>query len=99
MSTTPNLDITEMEQSQSSKEVTYNTAIGVLDTFAGPSSQAIVNGTNTLTEAQAQAALLVLTGALTATATVVIPATLGKLTLVTNQTTGGQTVNVKIGTG
>lgn len=88
MSNTPNLDISYLQVAQAQKEVTTNTAIQILDTYAGIGSLTVVNGSNTPSEAQCQAGLLVLSGALTASATVVIPATLGKRTQILNMCTG-----------
>ena len=88
MSNIPNLDISYLQSAQAQKEVTTNTALQVLDAFAGVSSITVVNGTNSPTEAVCQAGLLILTGALTAAANVVIPNTLGKRTRVLNLCTG-----------
>ncbi len=88
MANSPNLDISYLQAAQAQKEVTTNTALQILDTFAGISSITVVNGTNSLTEEVCQAGLLVLTGALTASATVVVPVTLGKRTQVLNLCTG-----------
>ncbi len=89
---TPNLDLTLIQQSQANKEITANTALTVLDTFAGISTVAIAAGANNLTEAQCQAGLLVLTGTLTGNASVVLPSTLAKRTDVLNLCTGGYVV-------
>lgn len=95
MANTPNLDIVPLVSAQAQKEVSVNSALSILDTFAGVLSIAIANGANTLTEAQCQNGVIVLTGALTAVATVVIPAPLTKVTWVINLTTGGFVVTVQ----
>lgn len=94
MANTPNLDMQMIAAAQAQKEVTSNAAMMIVDTFAGISTVTIANGANALTEAQCQAQTLILTGALTAPATVTIPSMLAKLTDVINLTTGAQSVTV-----
>ncbi len=95
MPNTPNLDLTPLQAAQSSKEITVNQALTDIDNFSGFISIGIVNGSQTLTESQCKAGLIVLTGALTTAATVIIPTPLLKITWVINMSTGGQAVTVQ----
>ena len=92
MSNSPNLDIAYIQAAQAQKEVTANAAFTILDAYAGVTSVAIANGSNLLTETECDAGILILTGALTAAASVTIPSTLLKRTWVINLTTGGYAV-------
>lgn len=91
---TANLDITYIGQGQNGSEAVANTAFDVLDNYSGVKIKTIVNGTNTLTEDESRAGLLVLAGALTAAATVQIHANIKKATQCINLTTGAQSVTV-----
>lgn len=95
----PNINVTQAAAGSSQKETLINEAITALDLYEGVTAVAIVAGANTLTEPQARAGLVNLTGALASAATVTIPSTLTKLLMVTNSTTGGQTVQVRYGSG
>lgn len=92
---TTNANMTLLTSAQAQKEVTANDALTVLDAELGANSVSLSNGTNNLTEAQARCRLLILTGALTAPATVVIPATILQVVRVINLTTGNKTVTVQ----
>lgn len=89
------LNMTLLTAAQSQKEVTANAALQVLDGGAGYVTKTITNGTNNLTETEARSLLLVLSGALTANADVVIPATIQRALFVVNLCTGGTQVTVK----
>lgn len=92
---TVNLALTTIQAAQAQKEVTANGNFDIIDKSQAQTSQALVNGTNNLTEAVCQYDTVVLTGALTLAATVVVPATLLKQVRFINKTTGHQTVTVK----
>ena len=93
---TPNLGLAHIAASQNQKEVTANAAFDGLDeALCGNEQIAMSDADLTLTPAQALAALVfVLTGALTAARNLILPAS-AKPYVVSNQTTGGQTVTVK----
>jgi hypothetical protein len=101
MSTTANLVLTLIEQSQSQKEVTANAAITALDAaLAGALSVAVTTADVTLTTTQAQNAIYQVTGTLTGNRSLIIPAAAGsKLLLVYNNTAGAFSLTVKKATG
>jgi hypothetical protein len=97
---TPNLGISHIAASQNQKEVTANSAFDGLDNaLCAGTSLAITNAGLTLTSAQAMGNFaIVLTGALTAAANLIVPAS-RKPYLISNQTTGGYNVTVKTPSG
>jgi hypothetical protein len=99
MALTPNAQITELDQAQSQKEISINAALLLLDANTGELDVTLVNGTNNLTSTQVSFGIIDLKGALTGTATAVVPAAFGKAILFRNDTTGGFTVNVQYGAG
>ncbi len=99
MANTPNLDLVNLQTAQAQKEVTTNGNMAIIDSFAGVTAVAIVNGANTLTEAQSDAGIIVLTGALSTSATVAVNANVAKWTFFINATTGGQQVTITSGSG
>ena len=84
---------------------TTNTNLGTLldEAVAGVSTVGVVNGTNTLTSTdgssdQARRAVIVLTGSLSTTTTIVCPSK-QKVYVIKNSTTGGQAVTIKTSAG
>ena len=90
-----NLALTDIQAAQAQKEVTANANFAIIDKSTAQTSQAVSNGTNNLTEAVCQYDTIILTGALTGVATIVIPATLLKQVRFINKTTGAYTVTIK----
>jgi hypothetical protein len=97
MANTPNLDLVVMQAAQAQKEVTFNGNMAIVDAFAGATSVGLSNGANALTEAQSDAGVVLLTGALTAPATATVSSNVSKWTMFVNLTTGGQVVTVVSG--
>lgn len=99
--TTANLLIAYIQQSQASKEVTANAAFDVLDAcIGGLLSQAITAADVTLTATQGQNAIYKTTGVLTGNRNLIIPSAVGsKLLVVHNTCTGAFTMTVKGATG
>src|SRR5437660_1125452 len=98
MASTANTDVRLLEVSPP-QEALINDAITALDQGQGVLELPIANGTNALTEAQARSGFLILQGALTAPASVVVPSGLQKRTWFRNDTTGGQVVQIQVGSG
>jgi hypothetical protein len=99
MAVFPELGITALETAQAGKEVTINEGLEAASQGAAGLEIAIADGDNALTLEESRASLLILTGALTAAAMVIIDDATAKRTTVYNRTTGGETVEVKIGSG
>lgn len=96
MAVTSNVGITLIEQGASQKEVTANAGLTDLDQFTGLLSKSVAaGGTINLTTDEAQNGVILLTGAPGSTVTVVEPTGINKRTYYRNDTTGGQTINVK----
>ena len=101
----PNLIIPDIVQSQAGKEVTHNEAVAILDrAIAEHLAVSVAGGTDvTLTAtgtitAQANAAVLELTGLLTANINVIVP-NRDKIYTIHNNTTGAFTLTVKTAAG
>jgi hypothetical protein len=100
MSTTPNLLIPLISQSQNNKEITFNTAIDILDeSLCGNKSEALPGTTFTMpTNDFQQNWLLTFTGALSGDCTITLPAGYAKQFAVINKTTGGHNLIFQVGT-
>lgn len=96
MSTSPNLGIALLQQSQASKYVTVNNAIDALDgAITDVFTQAMADADQTPSTANALAhAVIQCTGALTADRHLILP-NVKKIYAVNNQTTGSHNVIVK----
>jgi hypothetical protein len=98
MTTTTNLGMTEVEQSQAQKEVTVNAALETVDkAIAGYEAISVAGSVNvTLTAAQAKNALIKFTGALTGNISVIFPtSSCNKKFVLWNATTGIFSLTVK----
>ncbi len=100
MSTTPNLLISHIAASQNQKEVTANTAFDDLDlALCGLKSIALSDADYNVVQADFLTNMvLIFTGALTATRNIILTAN-KKPIIISNQTTGGKNLIVKVGTG
>lgn len=99
MATTDTLAITYMELGQAQKEATANAAFNALaDAIGGREIISTTGGNTTLTDAQARAAVMEITGTLTSNATIIVPSWT-KLTVVYNNTSGAFTATVKTASG
>lgn len=100
MSSSPNLGITLLSSSQSSKYVTVNDAIDLLDeALCGRLAIAMTDADYTFASSDALGNMVfVFTGTLTAGRNVIVP-TNKKLYVVSNQTTGGFSLTVKTSGG
>src|ERR1700691_5606313 len=96
MSSSPNLGIQLLAESQSTKYVTVNNAIDALDeAIAAVFTQAMGDADQTPSAAQAaQCAVIQCTGALTADRHLILPNS-HKVYGINNQTTGGHNIIVK----
>jgi hypothetical protein len=99
MADSPALGFTYIESAQSQKEVSINEALDSVDDHVEPVDVAIIAGANVVSASNYAHGVIRLTGALGAGATVELPDTLSKNWLVINATTGGQTVQAKVGSG
>lgn len=89
-----------IEAAQSQKEVTANDAIEALSKHAGKISKSIAaGGTINLTDDESRSGCILLTGSPGSTTTVVQSANVTSFTVFRNDTTGGQTIQVKLGAG
>jgi hypothetical protein len=95
---TPNLAIVHIAAAQNQPEVTANDAFDALDDAANlPVSIANSDADQTLTQAQlASGVAITITGALTANRHVNLPASIGRLFLFLNGTTGGHNLIVQV---
>jgi len=100
MATTPQLLITHIEQAQSNKNVTANEAFDELDSaIAGRLDKDVAGSSNvTLTDIEARAAIIELTGVLTGNIDVIVP-TRTKHYILKNGTTGSFTLTIKTSAG
>lgn len=100
MSTTPNLLISHIAASQNQKEVTANTAFDEFDeALCNLISIPLVTGNNTLaTNSFLYDFVMKFTGGIASDSTVICPAN-AKPFVVSNQTTGGFNLTIKVGTG
>src|SRR5579859_3543066 len=101
MSTTPNLLIALIAISQNLKEVTFNTAIDLLDeAMCSNKGEAISGSTTALSQTDFLTNMfLKFTGALTGNNTITLPSGCAKLFMVLNSTTGGHNLIFTVGTG
>jgi hypothetical protein len=101
MSTTPNLLIPLIAQSQNLKEVTFNTAIDTLDeAMCSNKSEALTGTTTTLPQSDFNFnGFLKFTGALTGDNTITLPSGIAKIFMILNATTGGHNLKFKVGSG
>lgn len=95
-----NINLNQVEQAQSNKEVTLNAAIEALAKHAGNLDKAVTaGGTINLTEDESRYGVKNLTGTPGSTTTVVQDADVTVASVYVNNTTTGQIVKVKIGSG
>ena len=94
---TPILNITTLSSGQSQKEVTVNDALTILDIGAGAlvKSLAGLSGSQTLTVAEGQTGVIILTGAPSAAVTVIIPSSVVRFVFAINLTTGAKTITIQ----
>ena len=100
MSVSPILQISELVEAQSGKDVTLNTAIEALEQVQSVLVIPSTGGTSALTAAQCLAGVLVLTGTLTSALTIEVQAAMIKSFIVIDQTVwGSYSVSFKAGSG
>lgn len=93
-------DITLVEESQSQKEVTINSAISTLDKLAGTFEVTDTSGTATLTESEAAHLLIRATGALSGNLLISLPAAFDAgWRIISNETTNAHTLTVEFDGG
>ncbi len=104
MATTTNRNITKLAAKQNNPESTLNTALDNLDARDGKLVLTLTGGTYALSATEGQVGLVVITGTLTASQTVNLPAggSATRLLVIDNRTSGSYTLTVKVngaGTG
>lgn len=101
MSTTPNLLIPLISISQNLKEVSFNTAIDLLDeALCSNMAEPLTGTTLALGPVDFRTnGFLKFTGALSGDCTITLPSGIAKMVMVLNATTGGFNLIVKVGTG
>lgn len=101
MSTTPNLLIALIAISQNLKEITFNSAIDLLDeAMCSNKGESLTGTTTTLAQSDFLTNMfLKFTGSLSGDNTITLPSGCAKLFMVLNSTTGGHNLIFKVGTG
>ena len=101
MSTSPIIGTTQLVDSQANKTVTINQMVQDLEAAAVGYGSVSVAGTGAfaLTQAQARYGIIELTGALTGSRTITIPAGMTNRVIFINSTTGAYVLSVQYGAG
>jgi hypothetical protein len=99
MANTPNMKVALVEAAQYQKEVTISTGFSAFDTLAGVVEKVATGGTVNLTEAEARAAYIYVTGSPGGSTTFVVPSTLSKATTFINATADHSSIIAKVGAG
>jgi hypothetical protein len=89
------LNLEQIAESQSGKEITANAILEALAKGTGITSVSVASGNVTLTETQSHYGVILLTGAPGAARVVTVDSDISRWILFRNDTTGGQTIEVK----